>query len=299
MPNPHWQAGISTKEQSASARFRSKARGRVRRFAAMYLDAHNHLHDARLADWRAAQLTGLPTSGICRAVVNGTRESDWPAVAMLAASVPWVVPSFGLHPWHVNERSADWLTTLAAQLDAHPGCGVGEVGLDRWIAGHDIAVQTECLAAQIALATARNAPLTLHCIRAWGALWEIVRTSPLPQRGFLLHAYGGPSEMVAGFLARGAFFSFSPYFLHERKAEQRAIFAALPAARILVETDAPDLAPPPEQNPRPLSAPDGSAINDPTNLLLAYRALATLRGVSVEELAGTVAGTFERLFLAR
>ncbi len=263
----------------------------------VFCDAHNHLHDPRLAAWRARHLAGLRALGITRAVVNGTCEADWPAVAAVAASEPWVIPSFGLHPWRVNERSRDWLATLTAQLDTH--CGIGEVGLDRWIAGHDIAAQTGCLTAQIALATARNLPLTLHCIRAWGALWDIVREQEMPKRGFLLHAYGGPREMVAGFLARGAYFSFSPYFLHERKAEQRAIFAALPADRILVETDAPDLAPPPEQNPHPLSAPDGSAISDPRNLLLAYETLAKLRGVSVEELAEIVAGNFERLFLAR
>ncbi len=265
----------------------------------VFCDAHNHLHDARLAAWRAEHLSGLPALGIAHAVVNGTREADWPAVAALVASTPWAMPSFGLHPWQVNERSADWLAALTAQLDAHPGCGVGEVGLDRWIAGHDPAAQAECLAAQIALATARDLPLTLHCIRAWGALWDIVRTQALPPRGFLLHAYGGPREMVAGFVARGAYFSFSPYFLHERKAEQRAIFAALPAERILVETDAPDLSPPPARNPHPLFAPDGSAINDPTNLLLAYDTLATLRGVSVEALAETVAANFARLFLKR
>ncbi len=265
----------------------------------VFCDAHNHLHDTRLSPWRAAHLAGLPALGITRAVANGTSEADWPAVCALAATEPWVLPSFGLHPWRVNERSPRWLTTLTAQLDAHPGCGVGEVGLDRWIAGHDIAAQAECLTAQIALATARDLPLTLHCIRAWGALWDIVRTQAVPKRGFLLHAYGGPREMVAGFLARGAYFSFSPYFLHERKAGQRAIFTALPAEHILVETDAPDLAPPPEQNPHPLSAPDGSAISDPRNLLLAYKSLAKLRGVSVQELAATVAGNFERLFLAR
>ncbi len=237
--------------------------------------------------------------GVARAVTNGTSEADWPAVAALTASEPWVLPSFGLHPWRVNERSPDWIAALTEHLDAHPGGGVGEVGLDRWIVGHDIAAQSECLNAQIALATARNLPLTLHCIRAWGALWDIVRTQTMPKRGFLLHAYGGPREMVAGFLARGAYFSFSPYFLHERKAEQRAIFTALPAERILVETDAPDLAPPPEQNPHPLSAPDGSAISDPRNLLLAYESLSKLRGVSLEELAATTAGNFERLFIAR
>lgn len=260
------------------------------------LDAHNHLHDARLLPWRSEFLTELPALGVCRAVVNGTREDDWPAVAALAVQVPWVLPSFGLHPWHVNERSAAWLEKLIHFLDAHPGAGVGEIGLDRWIEGHDSAAQAACFRAQLAIAAERNLPATIHCIRAWGALWDSIRECAVPARGFLLHAYGGPAEMVRGFLDRGAYFSFSPYFLHERKSAQRETFRALPAERLLVETDAPDLAPPPEQNPRPLAGEHGKVLNHPANIALAYKALASIRGVTHEELASVVEGNFARLF---
>ncbi len=266
--------------------------------SAPLFDAHNHLHDARLLPWRGEFLAELPALGVSRGVVNGTREEDWPAVAALAVQVPWVLPSFGLHPWHVNERSAAWLEKLIHFLDSHPGAAVGEIGLDRWIEGHDPVVQAECFRGQLSIAAERNLPATIHCIRAWGALWDIIRESAVPARGFLLHAYGGPAEMVASFLARGAYFSFSPSFLHERKSAQREIFRTLPAERILVETDAPDLAPPPEQNPRPLAGADGKALNHPANLVLAYDALAKIRGVSREELAATVEKNFTRLFLA-
>ncbi len=260
------------------------------------LDAHNHLHDARLLPWRADFLAELPVLGVRGAVVNGTREDDWAAVAALAKSVPWVLPSFGLHPWHVNARSESWLGKLRGFLDAHPGAGVGEIGLDRWIEGHDPVAQAECFRVQLTLANERDLPATIHCIRAWGALWDILREGPVPARGFLLHAYGGPAEMVAGFLDRGAHFSFSPSFLHERKSAQREIFRTLPADRLLVETDAPDLAPPPERNPRPLSGADGKSLNHPANLLVAYDALAELRGVTRAALAATVAENFARFF---
>jgi TatD DNase family protein len=258
-------------------------------------DAHNHLHAARLLPWRADFLAELPALGVRRAVVNGTREDDWPAVAALAAQVPWV-PSFGLHPWHVNGRSAAWRETLVNFLDAHPGAGVGEIGLDRWIEGHDIAAQAECFRAQLAIAAERNLPATIHCIRAWGALWDIIREGTVPARGFLLHAYGGPAEMVRGFLNRGANFSFSPSFLHERKSAQREIFRTLPAERILVETDAPDLAPPPEHNPRPIADENGKPLNHPANIVLAYDAFAKIRGMTCSELAEVVGKNFARLF---
>jgi len=259
-------------------------------------DAHNHLHDARLLPWRAEILAELPALGVRGAVVNGTREDDWAGVTALAATTPWVIPSFGLHPWYVNERTPAWRENLHRFLDAHPGAGVGEIGLDRWIKGHDPLVQAECFRWQITLATERDLPVTIHCIRAWGALWDIIREGVAPARGFLLHAYGGPREMVAGFLAYGAYFSFSPFFLHERKSAQREIFKHLPADHLLVETDAPDLAPPPDRNPRPLTDANGKPLNHPANLLVAYDALGKIRGVTREELAAVVAENSARFF---
>lgn len=262
----------------------------------MLLDAHNHLHDARLEPWREAMIAELPTLGLRRAVVNGTREEDWSAVSALAARVPWVHPSFGLHPWHVPKRSDRWREALIAQVDAHPGCAIGEIGLDRWIEGFDIDAQRECFSWQLQLAAERDLAVTIHCLRAWGALEEAIRGCPLPARGFLIHAYGGPQEMVRGFVEKGAYFSFSPSFLHERKAAQRETFRHIPADRLLVETDAPDLGPPPEANPRPMTDIDDKALNHPANITVAYEALAKIRGYSVEVLAARVAENFLRLF---
>ena len=173
---------------------------------------------------------------------------------------------------------------------------MGEIGLDCWIEGHDIADQTDVFIAQLALAAERNLPATIHCIQAWGTLWDVVRTHSMPARGFLLHAYGGSLEMMRGFVERGAYFSFSPYFLHERKAAQRAVFAAIPDDRILVETDAPDLRPPDERNAHPLFDASGAPLNHPANIATAYDGLADIRGITVDALAESVAANFARLF---
>ena len=257
------------------------------------IDAHNHLHDARLRPHLAAILPALDLE--C-AVVNGTSERDWPAVAALAAQHPWVRPSFGLHPWQVPARSPHWLDALRRQLDAHPGAGLGEIGLDGWIEGHDLADQTPVFTAQLALAVEREAPVTIHCIQAWGALWEILRAHPLPTRGFLIHAYGGSMEMMRELVKKGAYFSFSPYFLHERKTAQRSVFAAIPADRLVVETDAPDLRPPDDRNPHPLSDETGAPLNHPANLEVAYAALAKIRGMGGEALKVMVRENFWRWF---
>ena len=260
------------------------------------IDAHNHLHDARLVPHRAEIFAALARLGVTRAVVNGTREDDWPAVAALARGHSFIIPSFGLHPWHVATRSPGWLARLRENLDANPDAVIGEIGLDRWIAGYDPDVQREVFTAQIALAAERDLPATIHCLRVWGPLWDLIRSGLVPARGFLLHAYGGPAEMIRGFVERGAYFSFNAYFLHERKAAQRAVFQQIPIDRLLVETDAPDMRPPDDRNTHPLHDAAGGPLNHPANLALAYTALAELRGLSAERLTAQVAENFTRLF---
>jgi TatD DNase family protein len=259
-------------------------------------DAHNHLQHPRLAPLLKDALATLETLPFGQAVINGTTESDWASVDELARRHSWVIPSFGVHPWYVANVSPDWATELRRNLENWPMAGVGEIGLDRWIAGHDLNVQIPIFREQLAIACELQRPLTIHCVRAWGAVWDVIRNADLQDCGFLLHAYSGPSEMVTGFIERGAYFSFSTYFLHERKAAQRTMFAELPLNRLLVETDAPDLAPPPESSRFPIYDEDGRFVNHPANILLAYETLADLRGIPLEDLASAVAENFRRLF---
>lgn len=263
----------------------------------IYCDAHNHLHDERLASYRPAIVALLKEQAIRYAVVNGTRESDWSAVSQLCAQHPWAVPSFGLHPWRVAERSNHWMANLREYLALNPSAGVGEIGLDRWVEGHDVDLQRDIFLKQLSLAVELNRPVTIHCVRAWGLLDELLRAHPLPPRGFLLHAYAGPREMVDRFTERGAYFSFNAYFLHSRKERQRETFRSVPIERLLVETDAPDMAPPEETPWRFLQAPDGTILNHPCNLFATYQALAELREMSLERLAAHVAENFRRLFI--
>jgi TatD DNase family protein len=256
-------------------------------------DAHNHLQDARLDAHRTAILSN-PTAHTM--VVAGSGEDDWADVASLAQAHSCVLPSFGVHPWYVKEQSPEWRERLEALLAEFPRAGIGEIGLDRWIENADGDLQQRFFIEQLALAARDNRAASIHCLRAWGLMEETLRASPRPERGFLLHSYGGPAEMVPSFMKLGAYFSVSPYFLHERKARQWATFAEIPMNRLLIETDAPDMWPPTVINPHPLHDQEGKEINHPANLELMYESVAKLRGMTVEDLAAVVQGNFERLF---
>lgn len=274
-------------------------------------DAHNHLQDAWLAPHRDRIFAALATAGVRRAVVNGSCEADWLDVAALAHASPLVLPSYGLHPWDAGNRSPDWEKNLRAALDADPRAAVGEIGLDRWMLDRarpddprlaglrraPIGEQTEVFLAQLSLAAVRNLPASIHCLDAFGPLLGALRSAKLPTRGFLLHAYSGPVEMVKDFADLGAYFSFNGAFLEPRKTRLRAVYAAVPPDRLLVETDAPAMRLPAalEKYP-PLPADDGALANHPANLAVAYAGLAALRGVTGESLAAQTGENFRRLF---
>jgi TatD DNase family protein len=275
-------------------------------------DAHNHLQDEWLLPYLDRIAADLTQAGIAGAVVNGTTPDDWPTVSALASRFPWVVPSYGVHPWDCGNRPADWQGRLESRLATEPRARVGEIGLDRWILERakpddprlaglrraPLAEQTEVFVWQLELAATSNLAASIHCLDAWGALLEILQRTKRPARGFLLHAYAGPVEMIQPFADLGAYFSFNGAFLDAQREARRNTFKSVPADRLLVETDAPAM---------PLRStwrfynlpaqPDTTALNHPANIAAVYAGLADYLGLHVDQLAPRVEENFLRLFL--
>lgn len=258
-------------------------------------DAHNHLQDDRFGGRQAELLVACRQAGVARMVVNGACEEDWPQVLALAKAHPEVLPSFGYHPWYLHERTAQWRENLISYLDKIPSA-VGEIGLDRWKPDLPYEGQEEVFIAQLRLAAERNLPVSIHCLQVWGRMLEILKAEPRPARGFLLHSYGGPLEMVKSFVALGAYFSLPGYYAHERKERQRETFRHIPLERLLIETDAPDQMLPPGQGVDLNDSATGQPINHPANLAAVYEFAARLRGMAEVELAQQVEANFLRLF---
>ena len=228
-------------------------------------------------------------------VVNGCAEEDWPEVAALAKAHPQVLSSFGYHPWFIHERTDNWENELNLFLDAHPAA-VGEIGLDRWKEGLAYEGQEEVFIAQLRIAAERNLPASIHCLKAWGRLLELLEQGPVPARGFLLHSYGGSAEMIGPLAKLGAYFSFHGYYMREAKGRQRESITQVPADRLLIETDAPDQLLPEELREHALNDPRGNPINHPANLGAIYRFMAGMLGEPQEKLDVRVEENFLRLF---
>ncbi len=259
-------------------------------------DAHNHLQDERLSSQLESILAVLEKEPIVKMVVNGSCEQDWPLVLELARKSSRVIPSFGYHPWYVKEATANWQRELVRFLD-HGPAAIGEIGLDRWIDDPDINLQETMFTTQLRLAAERDLPVSIHCLKAWGKLLEILEAAPRPKRGFILHSFGGPQEMVPKLARLGAYFSLPGYFAHERKARQCEAFKHVPANRLLIETDAPDQSLPPDRVEYPLKdAHSGKDLNHPANLGAVYRFAADLFESPIENLAEQVERNFKCLF---
>ncbi len=255
-------------------------------------DAHCHLHDARLDPHRERALAQARAAGIEGFACCGAEEGDWDAVMALAVGAPDVVPSLGLHPWYVAGAEPGWLDRLGRRLQAAPWVGQGEAGLDRARRGEGLATpeqQAAALLAQARLAVDLGRPLALHGVRAWGRILELLRPLGLHRAGYLLHSFSGSPELVEAFAALGARFSFSGTITRHRATRTHAAARAVPADRLLVETDAPDILP--ILGSRALADPElprdagGRPLNLPVNLLVNLRALARVRDQGVEELA--------------
>ena len=259
----------------------------------MFYDAHNHL--------QAPCYDGLHNEllencvGLKRMVVNGCLELDWSKVANLAETHPQVLPSFGYHPWFIHLRTVDWKNILEGFLDQYPSA-VGEIGIDRWKPDISYDNQEEVFLAQLAMATERNLPVSIHCLKAWGRLLELLQENTVPKRGFLLHSYGGSVEMIPAFTKLGAYCSFPGYFLRGAKARHREAFKEVPADRLLIETDAPDMQLPSELNEHPLADKEGKDVNHPANIRVVYHELAKFLEEPEEQLAKRVEENFLRYF---
>lgn len=259
-------------------------------------DAHNHLQNERLAAFVPEVVAHTTASGLVAMVVNGACQQDWEEVLALARRYPYCLPSFGVHPWHLDSITEGWQDQLVRLLRSTPS-GVGEVGVDGYREDIDHELEERVFLEQVAIAAQEDRPLSIHGLRAWGRLYSLLKSRKLPSTGFLLHSYGGPKEMVAQFTDLGAFFSFPGYFLGAGREKKVDLFRSIPRDRILVETDAPDQPLPPELERASLPASkDGKRVNSPANIVAVYTGLATALNVPTAELATQVERNFLALF---
>lgn len=208
-------------------------------------DSHCHLQDSRVLNVAPKLIKEALETGVVHFAVNGVSEYDWHLVKEMGDTYPSVVPNFGLHPWYISERTPNWLKTLKDFLAATPSAAVGEIGIDKGSIGKkiDFTDQVEVFRQQLQLAKELNKPASVHCVRAFGDLLEILKSEgPFPA-GLILHSFLGSAEMVPELSKLGAYFSFSGFLMSMKQSKAKKMLKSVPHERILLETDAPDALP--------------------------------------------------------
>ncbi|WRX24301.1 3'-5' ssDNA/RNA exonuclease TatD-like - like 3 [Theobroma cacao] len=227
-------------------------------------DVHCHLQDPRILNKAPKLISTALESGVLNFAVNGVSERDWHLVKEMGDKYPSVIPCFGVHPWYVAERSPSWFSTLKEFFETTPAAAVGEIGLDKGSRGREIdfndqvfnvlivscysiaiysLLQIEVFRQQLELAKELKKPASVHCVRAFGDLLQIMKDiGPFPD-GIILHSYLGSAEMVPEFAKSGAYFSLSGYVMPMKTQKAKKMLKAIPSERILLESDAPDALP--------------------------------------------------------
>jgi TatD DNase family protein len=246
-------------------------------------DSHNHLQSDRFGKPVAELVVEMRAAGITGCVVNATREADWEAVAELAREFPgFVFPAYGIHPWYADTAEEGWEERLRRRLEEEPLATIGECGLDGWVGSPSLDVQMPVFMKQVEIAAEMGRVMTVHCLKAWEPLFEAMDCAEAWPEKFLMHSFGGSIEVAERLLKKGAWFSFSGYFLQERKRKVLEVFRQLPADRILLETDAPDMLPPDALVAFPLS----EGVNHPANLSAIAEAFGRETGAGILEQIG-------------
>ncbi len=259
-------------------------------------DAHNHLHDLRLAPHLDRIVQDLEQAPLAAMVVNGTHRGDWEGVVAASSRIPGAIPAFGVHPWFLDSLQDGWVDDLMEYLETH-NAPIGEIGIDFWKDGIDRDLQESVFRRQLDLARVRNLPVTIHGLKAWSRLLDILRERPSLPAGFLLHSYAGPEELVKPFADLGGYFSCSGAALHPKREKLLKLFAFIPEDRLLIESDAPDQLPPPTADLSNLTdTANGDRLTHPLSIVTTYTRLAMERGVTLNELTESVERNFHRLF---
>jgi TatD DNase family protein len=253
----------------------------------MLVDHHCHLDVPDFADELEAVLQRARAAGVGAIVSIAMRLRRLAKLLAIAEAHDNVFCSVGTHPHYAHEELDIPLDELV-RLAAHPKVvAIGEAGLDYFYDNSPRAAQAEGFRRHIAAARATQLPLVIHARDADADVAEILEAETA-KGAFpaVLHCFTGGKELAERGLALGLYVSFSGILTFKKSESLRQVAALVPLDRLLVETDAPYLAPSPFRGKR----------NEPAYLVHTAAALAAVKGISPEELARITTENFLRLY---
>ena len=252
------------------------------------VDSHCHLDDRQFDEDRAQVIERALAAGVERMMAIGTGNGppDLEAGLRLARQHAFIYATVGVHPHDAAKATGDTWPRLEALLESEKVLAVGEIGLDYHYDFSPRDVQQEVFVRQLKIAAAARKPIVIHTREAWDDTLRLLHEHW--SGGGIMHCFTGGPDEARQTLDLGFHLSFGGVLTFPKADALRDAARQTPEGRLLVETDAPYLAPVPRRGKR----------NEPAFMIETVRRLAEVRGTTPERIAEATTANFERLMFA-
>ena len=245
-------------------------------------DAHAHYDDGWFDEDREEVLLNLPQKGVCGVVNNAVDLKSAARAIGFAEKYPYFYAAVGFHPENLEDMPSDYLDRVA-ELTKHPKVvAIGETGLDyHWDIPREL--QKRVFEEQLQLSLDLDMPIVVHDREAHGDVFDLLRKYK-PKA--LVHCFSGSVELMREAVRLGSFISLGGVVTFKNARHSLEVAAEIPLDRLLLETDAPYMAPVPFRGKR----------CDSSMIVYAAEKIAALRGIGVQELLDVTAENAKRFY---
>ena len=245
-------------------------------------DSHCHLDLEPLRSELPGLIQEATAAGVTGFVVPGVHPDGWGGISAVAAEHPQIFPAYGIHPMYAESVTDQVLGNLL-EIATH-GVAIGETGLDP---SYPVALdlQERVFREQLRVAVYHGLPVLIHCRRSFQRVLTVMREERAHQVGGIMHAFSGSVEMAREFIRLGFAISVSATVTWSRAAKPLRVVRELPLEHLVLETDAPDMAPERYRG----------ASNRPAWITETALRVAELRGVSFEDVARVTTANARRI----
>src|SRR3990172_7568073 len=251
----------------------------------LFVDSHCHINFPELAENIGDVLAQMRNNEVVSALCVSVNLADFPQVLALAEQYPHIYATVGVHPDYEGVEEPD--VARLARLAQHPKViAIGETGLDYFRLKGDLEWQRTRFRNHIRAARECGKPLIIHTREAAADTLRIMAEENAAEAGGVMHCFTETWEVAEAALAMGFYVSFSGIVTFKNARQLKEIAQRVPLERILIETDAPYLAP----------APHRGKLNQPAYVRHVAEEIAALRGISTEETGRCTTENFMRLF---
>lgn len=252
----------------------------------MYVDSHCHLNFPELRQRLPEILERMTRNGVSHALCVSVNLPDWPGLMETIADEPRLWASVGVHPDYEDtvEPAVDELVRLANENTKV--VAIGETGLDYYRLEGDLEWQRERFRTHIRAARRAKLPLIVHTRAASEDTLRIMEEEGAAETGGVMHCFTESQAVADAAIAMNFYISFSGIVTFKSARDLQQVAATVPLDRLLIETDAPYLAP----------VPYRGKVNDPSYVMHVAEKIADLRGISAAEVGARSTENFFRLF---